>query len=783
VNARYLFLVCIIAARGSDIQAESRSDCATTPGRSCNGVDLFADAAAEALPAANASPIEPLDPYQPPSAWAVCPPQPLQDFRPEFTGGREDAFTFLTGDIATRNTDGTLTLIGDAEAIRADQRIMADRLVYTESDALVDVRGQVRYDEPHMTMLATHGKIWLDEDRGEFHNTQFRFYERHARGGAANAYLLQPGVSRYEQATYTTCADDSNVWGLRAGSVTIYEDEGEGVARNARLNIKDVPVLYTPYVSFPIDDRRKSGLLVPSFGSSDNSGFEFRVPYYFNLAPNYDATLAPRYLQDRGTQLNGEFRYLRSMREGAFSQEGIVSAEYLPDDDITGENRSRIIIRDTSRFGPHLTTNIDYDRVSDPNYLVDLGDSLSLASTSYLQRTFRTDYNTGWWDAGLRVDDYQTVDPTIAPEDRPYERLPRLTFNAISPLRPANLEPSVRTEFVRFDQDSRVVGNRVDLQPAVSYPLRRAAFEITPKVGVRHTSYQLDNQDPGQGQYLSRTTPIFSLDNVLFLEREFQLGDRDYVQTLEPRVFYLYVERQNQQDIPLFDSSTPTFTYRELFEENRFNGADRMGDANQIALAVTSRLIDPTTGAQRARASVGELFYLRDRTVTLDNTQPEERSRSDIAGELEVMLSRAWSGRADLVWNPIDQNSERANARIQYTPGFRKIANLSYRYLRQEQDQIDASILWPLSPAWQVLGRWYYDIDDTKKLETLVGIEYDSCCWGVRLVGREYLDGDSSETNRAVLLQFVLKGLTRIGSNIESLLEDGILGYTERPED
>ncbi len=783
MNARYLFLVCIIAAQVANVGAESRSDCATAPDRSCNGIDLFADAAAAALPAANIAPAETVNPYLPSSAWAVCPPQPLQDFRPEVSGNRQDAFTFLTGDLATRNTDGKLTLIGDAEAVRADQRIKADRLVYTESDAVVDVQGQVRYDEPQMTMLATDGKIWLEEDRGEFHNTRFRFFERHARGGAANAYLLQPGVSRYEQASYTTCPDNSNVWGLRAQSVTIYEDEGEGVARHARLNIKDVPVLYTPYLSFPIDDRRKSGLLVPSFGSSENSGFEFRVPYYFNLAPNYDATLAPRYLQDRGTQLNGEFRYLRSAREGSVNQEGILSVEYLPHDDKTGDSRSRISIRDASRFGNHLTTNIDYDRVSDSNYLLDLGDSLSLASTSYLQRTFRADYNTGWWDAGLRIDDYQTVDPSIAPQDRPYERLPRLTFNAISPLRPANVESGIRTEFVRFDQDSRVVANRVDLQPSVLYPLRRAAFEITPKVGVRQTSYQLDNQDPGQGQHLSRTTPIFSLDNVLFLEREFQLGNRDYVQTLEPRVFYLYVERQNQEDIPLFDSSTPTFTYRELFEENRFNGADRVGDASQVALAVSTRLLDPNTGAQRARASVGELFYLRDRTVTLNNTPPEQRSRSDIAGELEVMLSRAWSGRADLVWDPIDQDSERVNARIQYHPGFRKIANLSYRYLRQEQDQIDASILWPLSPAWQVVGRWYYDLDNTKKLETLVGIEYDSCCWGVRLVGREYLDGERDETNRAVLLQFVLKGLARIGSDIESLLEDGILGYTDRPEE
>ena len=233
----------------ANVRAESRSDCATAPGRSCNGIDLFADAAAEALPGANIAPAETVNPYLPSSPWAVCPPQPLQDFRPEVSGNRQDAFTFLTGDLATRNTDGKLTLIGDAEAVRADQRIKADRLVYTESDAVVDVQGQVRYDEPQMTMLATDGKIWLEEDRGEFHNTQFRFYARHARGGAASAYLLQPGVSRYERASYTTCADDSNVWGLRAQSVTIYEDEGEGVARHARTALARSSVSAAPWSS------------------------------------------------------------------------------------------------------------------------------------------------------------------------------------------------------------------------------------------------------------------------------------------------------------------------------------------------------------------------------------------------------------------------------------------------------------------------------------------------------------------------------------------------------
>jgi LPS-assembly protein len=564
---------------------------------------------------------------------------------------------------------------------------------------------------------------------------------------------------------------------LHSGKVTLYQDEGLGVARDAHLRIKNVPILYTPYISFPIDDRRITGFLVPSFGSSDNSGFELRTPYYFNIAPNYDATLTPRYLQDRGTQVNTELRYLTA------KQKGILNVEYLHKDDITEESRSRITVRNTSRFGDHLTTNIDYDRVSDKGYLNDLGDSLSLASITHLQRSFRADYNTSWWSAGFSVDDYQTVDETITAENRPYEQLPRLTLAGIAPVSPFGLAMGVESEFVRFDQDSRVTGNRFDLMPSISLPLQRAAFEMTPKIGLRYTAYRLDKQAAGQPEDPSRTTPLFSLDNTLFLERDLRLGSRRYLQTLEPRLYYLYVKGQNQDDIPLFDASEPTFSYLELFEENRFNGADRMGDANQVALAVTTRFMNPDTGEEKLRASVGELFYFQNRNVTLDNTGPLDDHQSDIAGELNVAFSRAWQGKADIVWDPQDRQTERANARIQYHPGFRKIANLSYRYRNRSQNQIDASILWPLTPAWQVLGRWYYDIDNTQQLETMAGIEYDSCCWGIRLVGREYLDNEGRETNRAIMFQFVLKGLAHIGSNIETLLEDGILGYTERPED
>jgi LPS-assembly protein len=438
------------------------------------------------------------------------------------------------------------------------------------------------------------------------------------------------------------------------------------------------------------------------------------------------------------------------------------------------------------RFSRNLTANIDYDRVSDKDYITDLGDSLSLASITHLKRTAGVEYTTSWWQLGLQVDDYQTVDKTIAEANRPYQRLPRLTFEATSPVTPAGIESQLLAEAVRFDASQRVTANRADLWPSFSWPYRSSALDITPKLGVRYTSYKLENQTAGEPDDPARTTPVFSLDNTVYLERDMSLFGHRYTQSLEPRLFYLYVKGENQDDIPLFDTSEPTFSYRELFEENRFNGADRMGDANQAAVAVTTRFMDPETGYERLRASVGQLYYFANRNVTLNNTAPQTNSESNVAGELELALSRSWTGKADLIWNPHDYTTERANARIQYHPGFRKIANLSYRYLNDEQNQqnqIDASVLWPLTPAWHVIGRWYYDLDESQRLETLAGIEYDSCCWGLRFIVRDYVDSGSNSNNRVYMAQIVLKGLATFGSQIESVLEDGILGYSERPED
>ncbi len=709
-----------------------------------------------------------------PSAWDVCPPPPPRDYAPD-AGGDQDE-THVSGISASRDANDNYRISGDASVQRGDTRIRAEQIEYRAQEGFVDAEEGLTFDNPDERITAARGRFWIDEKRGELEDTRYWLYKLHAHGNAEKINLEEPAVVRLKDANYTTCPDGSKVWVLKSRDVKLDKQEGFGTARNTSLEIQGLPLFWFPYFSFPIDDRRKTGFLVPSIGSSDKSGLDIRVPYYFNIAPNYDATFTPRYLQDRGTQLGTELRYLFS------HQAGSLNFEYLPKDRIRDDQRNRITFQDHGAFGDHLTTQINYDRVSDNQYLKDLSDSLSLASITYLTRSAQADYAASWWNAGLLVDDYQILDETVPADQRPYQRLPRVVLG-LQPEQPVlGTRLGMNAEFVYFFENARVRGRRTDLWPRLSWPVRRSLYEITPSIGYRYTYYNLENQDPGTPSTLSRGTPVASLDNRLFFERDFSLFGNRYRQTLEPRLFYLYVAGRDQNDIPLFDSSDPTFSYGELFRENRFYGADRMGDANQVALSLGSRLLDPDTGAEQMRFAIGQLFYLQDRTVMVDNSPPSNEATSNIAGEAAVTFNRSWSALSDFVVNPRDTALERTNISFQYKPGYRKLANIGYRYRRGVQNQIDTSILWPLGKQWHFVGRWYYDIGATKLLENLAGLEYQSCCWSTRLVMRSYLDDISGSINRTILLQFTLKGLTSFGSDVDSMLENGILGYSRSPE-
>ena len=710
----------------------------------------------------------PVDP-----AWALCPPLPERQFDFPLVGDREQLPTLLDADRAESLGGGQYMLRGSAVVQRADQRIAADEILFDDLQRTLDASGRVEFDEPDLHLEAKRVRLLLDSDEGEIQEVEYLLYPAHARGAASTLLLDGRDHKRLLDATYTTCAYGSDAWRLRASQVRLDQKEGMGVARHARLEVGNVPVFYTPYISFPIDDRRRSGFLTPGFGSSDRRGFDLRLPYYWNIAANRDATLVPRLLNKRGLMLDTEWRYLGRRSEGQ------LDLVVLPGDDAYGADRHLVAYRHQGTLGERARIEADLNDVSDAAYFNDFGESLELTSITHLERRLDATYLGDWWQLQGRAQNFQTVDPAIL--SRPYARLPQISLGMRPPARPLGIESSLNAEFTAFDhsRSGQVdTGNRLDLRPRFSLPLRRTAYEIIPALTIAHTQYDLERIDPALDPTPSRTTPVFSLDNRVFFERDTTLLGKSYLQTLEPRAFYLYAPARDHGAIPLFDSGRRTFRFRELFAENRFTGADRVGDANQLALAVTSRYFDPLTGTDRLRASIGQLFYFEDREVSLGDPAPQEQEKSDIAGELEVALPGPWSLYSDALWHPDDGSTRKSNTGLHYRGGARKVANLSYRYTKGSLAQLDASWLWPLSRHWHLAGRWNYSLQDSRTLEALFGAEYDTCCWALRLAWRTMiLNGIDGEHDQSLFLEWELKGMTSLGDKVESLMKSGILGY------
>ncbi|MBI5461781.1 MAG: LPS assembly protein LptD [Gammaproteobacteria bacterium] len=714
-------------------------------------------------------PVDAEDRYDP---WALCaapdtPELPAADL----TG------TALTSDQASTEPGPAYVLTGHAVVERAGSRVQAERIRYDEAKQQVHATGNVQLDEADLRVTGSAATLQLDTDQGDISDVRYAVPSRHARGVAVTAHQESKVLRSFDQATYTTCDEGHEAWRLSARDVTLKHDEGFGTARNVWLELADMPVLYTPYLSFPIDDRRKSGLLMPSIGRTQNTGAELSLPYYWNIAPNRDATITPRLMSKRGVQMQGEFRYLNATNEGN------LGLEYLPSDsEYNDEDRSLVRIDHTGRPLERLRTDIVGSNVSDADYFTDLGTSLEVSSATHLKRQAQAAYSGDGWGLTGRVQDFQTVDSTIPDLRRPYRRLPQVLFSANPLTQPYGLNLTLDSEAVQFDHDEKLTGTRLDLRPKVSLPLGTAAWYVTPAVGARYTTYSLDDADSfGFTDSPDRTTPIASLDSGLFFERNTTLFGNDLLQTLEPRAFYLHVPYDDQSDLPVFDTGLTDFSFQQLFEDNRFNSADRMGDADQLTLAATSRWLDPATGTQHVSFSLGEILYFRDREVTLPRQAVADQSTSNLVSELEVRLSQTWKTIAGLQWDPNETKTERGNVRLQYQPDYRHLLNFGYRYRSGDLEQVDTSALWHFTPRWHGVMRWNYSLPDNELLETLGGVEYESCCWIVRVLGRGYIgDTDTdpqAERNTAILLQLELKGLTSLGDPIESVLENGILGY------
>lgn len=664
---------------------------------------------------------------------------------------------------------------GGVELTQGTLRMLADELVLDRATGEIDATGGFVLAQPSIRIAGSAAHYQLATGQAQVEQIRYRVPAIRARGDAEQAAFLGGGRSTYRNISYTTCRPGSSDWLLTAESLELDQAEGLGTAEQAKLRFKGVPLLYVPTFTFPIDDRRRSGVLIPAVGYTDNTGADLAVPYYLNLAENYDLTLTPRLMSRRGAMLGGEFRFLTE------SSRGTLTAEYLPDDRAYEGNhneRGSVDLQTYTRFGERADALLNVGYVSDDDYLKDIGDSLAVTSTSYIERTGELRYHGDSWNLLGRLQGFQTIDDAVPLVDRPYSRLPQLRLDLARPDGIAGTTWHLDAEYVNFHKRDSVRGHRIDLSPAVSLPLQRTWGYVEPMVGARYTAYRLTDQTAGLDDAPSHLTGLFSLDSGLYFDRPMQYFGREASQTLEPRLFYLYVPSSAQNDQPVFDTTALDFSFDNLFRTNRYTGPDRVADANQLTLALSSRVYAADSGAELLRASIGQIVYFDDRAVRLPGEPVFDDDTSAVVGELAAQLGGGWRARAGMQWNPHDGgNTEQALAQINYRDDHQRVFNAAYRLRDGVTEQSDLALIWPVGERVNLIGRHNWSLSDDRLLEALAGVEYASCCWRLRALLRQYTDGVGNDHNLAFFVQLELNGLGRLGNDIDQTLERGIYGY------
>ena len=722
--------------------------------------------------------------------WLQCGPGFRLPERPALEATESDAdpgTIHLSADEAEIVEEGVSRFTGGVTVEQGSQQIQSDEIVYNQPEEVIEAKGGIRFWDDGVFVTSDGARAEIGRDIVTFApKTAFMLESEHGHGDAAEVRALGTERVIANDVSYTTCNPGEADWRITASRVEFDRAEDIGTAEDMWLEFMGQRVFYLPWMSFSLSSQRKSGFLTPTLGASGSSGAEVAVPYYFNLAPNYDATLTARTMSERGVQAQGEFRLL-SRTYGS----GRMAAEFLPHDRKFGDDRTSFDLVHRHRWSDRWSSNVRFEWISDREYLEDLGESLSQSSRSHLPRRIDATYRGDGWNARVRLQDFMTLDQTIAANNLPYARLPQITFRTNRPQRNRAPNFGLDAEFAYFDDDSRTTGTRVDLQPSFTFPSHAAGAYVTPKAAVYITGYNLNrtSAEATLDESPSRVLPTFSLDGGLFLERPVTLSGTPLVHTIEPRLYYLLVPHERQDDLPSFDTGEPTFSFAQLFRDNRFSGGDRVGDANQVTLALTSRLLDDHR-VERARASIGQIRYLRDRKVPLDEGDaPQTRNASDLVAELEARPTREWRLRAGLQYNADAGRTEKNVLNARYQPDRRSVVNVGYRLVRDIDpsrtiEQADLSFAWPLGASWRAVGRWSYALNEDRHrtLEAFGGMEYESCCWGFRVVARRFRrsgarsDGEDNYSN-GIFLQLELKGFTGVGNWTEALLVRGIPGY------
>jgi LPS-assembly protein len=744
-------------------------------------------------------------------------------------------------------------LHGDVQLTQGYRQVRSDSATADQNTRIVNLEGNVQFREPGLLVTGDSAQINMDSKDMQIEQAGYLFHESGVRGTATQAKRVDD-VFYIDNATYTTCEPGSKAWRLVSSKLNINPETGIANAKHVRLEVQDIPILYAPWIRFPIDDRRASGLLFPSFDIGDENGIDYAQPIYLNLAPNYDATITPRYIQERGPMAEVEVRHMSKLTNT------ILSGAFLSDDDggddrdddptevfntrdFEGEDRWLVNLNHLGGIGKRWQTRVDYTKVSDSEYFRDLDNAtLEVNSQTYLRQLVSASYRTDHWLFGIKGQEFQTItdDPNRIDQ---YQMLPRL--EATGNYRLGDFVFNLQNQFTAFDHDDEndtlpgylqgetffedekgtfVTGDRLRLDYGLTWDKQWAWGYFRPSVTLKHLSYNLDNPVLGQtDDSPSVTVPVGVIDTGLFMERDTTMLT-GFTQTFEPRLYMVHTKYEDQSDLPDFDTSQMTFTYNQLFREDRFIGGDRIGDTEQVSLGLTSRLVEQSTGIEWLRASIGQIFYLSDRYVSLnpnlsksflkglDDPDDLNRLQRDIAADLlrddsayaaefAMRLSEHLRFQADVLYDEDDSELDRGNASLRYNDRNNKIFNLSYRYNRRvprlsdignqfieidsDIEQADFSTFLPISRSWSLIGRYNYDLTNSRDLETLFGFQYESCCWKMSIISRRWLDrndyillpDEDLEHDNGVFFQIQFKGLAGSGSKVESILQDGIYGY------
>jgi len=699
-----------------------------------------------------------------------------------------------------RGFNGEIIYQGDVNLVQGDKSLDTDKLIYNRNTEQFNAVGNAHFVDGQITLFADQIDTNLKTDESSLIQTQYQFHGQGGRGNADRIYDNGQGLYELNESSYTACPPNDVTWSLDASTIYIDREEDMGTAYNAILRIKDVPVFYFPYISYPLSDKRKSGVLFPSYEFSSVNGFTYRQPFYVNIAPNQDATITPTYMQDRGLLVAAEYRYMFDIGTGT------AQLEYLGDDKLREDDDGELL---DERYLIHLDHNVsfaqdwdfvaDYNKVSDEFYFSDISTDYGTRSDNQLLQTAKLSYTKVNWGSELEVRDFQI----LGDDDTPHIVLPKLSVSAYQPLNWKSLQFDWYSEVTRFEHSDNDVytGTRLHAEPKLSLPLYYDSLFVNTELKYMVSYYQQDLDNANRYDWydeldstVTRALPSFKIHSGINLERDFTWFDDSYRQTLVPQIQYLYVPYKDQSNIGLYDTTTLLQDYYGLFRDNRYSGYDRIAEANQITIGLASSFLN-NQGRERLRFAVGQNYYLSESRTVLptddDDDDDDEVTRSSIVGEFDVNFDNDYFFHAGIEWNSKDNFVQRSNATFEKRWAYNTYMQLSYRYYKEDDDaewdeivnQVGTKVNWSINTQWSTYASYYYNVEFENSYESIIGFKYQSCCWSVGLSYDEHMLSyygteddfdDDIETERSINLTLELMGLG--GSNYVGS-EDGLFDY------